>query len=73
MKTNEIAAEAVELVKAFEAGELHDDVERAAADLADYWVEFQFARTDIECAWGDAKCKRMFAEMKKQLRAMGLP
>jgi hypothetical protein len=73
MKTNEIAAEAVKLVKAFEGGELHDDVKREAADLADYWLEFQFARADIECNWGEAKCERMFTQMRKQLRAMGLP
>ena len=73
MKTNEIAVEAVKLLEAFEGWELHNDVKREAADLADYWVEFQFARTDIECTWGDAKCERMFEQMKKQLRKMGLP
>ena len=73
MKTNEIPGEAEKLIKAFEGGELHGDVKPDAADLADYWVEAQFARIDIECNWGEAKCERMFTQMKKQLQAMGLP
>lgn len=73
MKTNEIAGEAEKLINAFRAGELHEDVKWEAADLADYWVEAQFARTDIECNWEEAKSERMFKQMKKQLRAMGLP
>lgn len=46
--------------------------ERTADALADFWVESQFARVDIECDWDEDKCDRMHKRMVKQLQALGL-
>lgn len=74
MKNNEIKADAAQLVNAFDAGELAwTGCARTAGDLADFWIEHQFARVDVECDWSDAKCARMAGRMTAQLKAMGLP
>lgn len=73
MNNNEIKNEAAKLLKAFDAGELAGYCdERTAEALADFWIEFQFARVDIECDWNDAKCERMCSRMTAELKKLGL-
>lgn len=73
MNNKEFKAEAVNLVKEFDAGRVPYVEARSAADLADFWIEYQFARIDIDCDWNDAKCTRMHKRMFNELKALGLP
>jgi len=70
----DIVADAALLIAEFDAGRLEGYVRsRSAPELADFWVEYQFARTDWDCPWDDAECHRMFGLMQAQLLAAGLP
>ncbi|NBT36419.1 MAG: hypothetical protein EBT03_12950 [Betaproteobacteria bacterium] len=73
MNNTEMKSEAAWLVAAYDSGELDwAGYKRTAADLAEFWIESQFARVDIDCDWSDAKCTRMGALMRKELRGLGL-
>lgn len=49
-------------------------IERTASDVADWWVESQYARTDIKAVlWTKAESSAYFAAMKDALIALGLP
>lgn len=73
MNNNEIKAEAIKLINEFDAGSFENYVEeRSAEALADFWIEYQFARVDIECDWSDEKCSRMHKRMKAALNGLGL-
>lgn len=76
MNKIDVKKEAKKLVQDFDSdpdGFSEYDVERSAESLADFWIEYQFARTDIECDWTDKKCHRMNSQMFKELKALGIP
>ena len=74
MNNTMLKAEAAKLLAAFDAGEFEMYCEeRTARHLADYFIELQFARVDIDCDWNDVKCQRMFKRMQAALVELGLP
>lgn len=49
-------------------------IERTASDAADWWVESQYARTDIEkVLWTKSESKSYYNRMRDALIDLGLP
>ena len=68
-----VYADARLFLAAYDSGELGDYVsERTAEAIADFWVESQFARTDVYCDWDDATAAEAFSAMRRELQALGV-
>lgn len=73
MNNEAMKAEAVKLLAAFDEGSIGMYCEeRTASALSEYWIEWQFARIDVDCDWSDAKCLRMGKRMEAALRGLSV-
>jgi len=48
-------------------------IERTADAAADWWLESQYARVDVEPEWTQAESDAYFEAMKAELIRLGLP
>ena len=73
MDKEKIKAEAAKCKAAFEAGEVDwAELDGSAADLADFWVEYQYSLPE-DCTWTNEEVEENFEAMKEALKALGIP
>lgn len=70
---SDISAEAKKLIA--QADDISEGfkIEKNAESLADWWIEWHYARTDITPAWTDSEVDQYFQQMVEELVKMGLP